>query len=170
MRYCSHSFNPSIDSTASYFSYYKIRIIWNYYIYLASADMVNRCVVVGCSNTPSERVSLHKFPSDKHRRQIWARFVRRTRARWNLEESVFICSKHFCDDDFVNKLKFDMGYAKGLVLKETAIPTIYPTVTTDASSGKKTVTPTASTSTRGVAATSSTCQRSAVRKFIINAL
>ena len=35
-----------------------------------------------------------------------------------------------------------MGYAKGLVLKETAIPTICRTVTTDASSGKKTVTPT----------------------------
>ena len=102
--------------------------------------MVNRCVVFGCSNTPNERVSLHKFPSDKHHRQIWARFVRRTRARWNLEESV-ICSKHFCDDDFVNKLKFDMGYAKALVLNETAIPTIYPTVTTDASSGKKTATP-----------------------------
>ena len=132
--------------------------------------MVNRCVVFGCSSTPSERVSLHKCPSDKHRRQIWARFVRRTCAHWNLEESVFICSKHFCDGDFVSKLKFDMGYAKGLVLKETAIPTIYPTVTTDAISGKKTAT--ASTNTRGVAATSSTCQRqrSAVRKLIINGL
>ena len=116
--------------TQHHISCYKIRIIWNYYIYLVSADKVNRCVVFGCSNTPSERVSLHKFSSDKHRRQIWARFVRGTHASWNLEESVFICSKHFCDDDFVNKLKFDMGYAKGLVLKETAIPTIYPTVTT----------------------------------------
>ena len=128
--------------TQHHISRYKIIwIIWNYYIYLTSADMVNRCVVFGCSNTPSETVSLHKFTSDKHRRQIWARFVRRTRAHWNLEGSVFICSKHFCDDDFVNKLKFDMGYVKGLVLKETTIPTIYATVTTDASSGKKTVTP-----------------------------
>ena len=71
------------------------RIVWNYYIYLVSADMVNRCVVFGCSNTPSETVSLHKFTSDKHRRQVWARFLRRTRARWHLKESVFICSKHF---------------------------------------------------------------------------
>ena len=43
-----------------------------------------------------------------------------------------------------------MGYAKSLVLKETAIPTIYPTVNTDASSGKKTAIPTASTSTQAV--------------------
>ncbi|KAI0229960.1 hypothetical protein LSAT2_019637 [Lamellibrachia satsuma] len=50
--------------------------------------------------------------------------------------------KHFCDDNFANKLKFDMGYAKSLVLKETAIPTIYPTVTTNASSGKQNATPT----------------------------
>ena len=74
---------------------YKIQIVWNYYIYLASADMVNRCVVFGCCNTLSETVSLHKFTSDKHRRQIWAQFLRRTSARWHLKKSVFICSKHF---------------------------------------------------------------------------
>ena len=28
------------------------------------AQMVNRCVAAGCSNTPSDRVSLFKFPSD----------------------------------------------------------------------------------------------------------
>ena len=38
---------------------YKIRIVWNYCIYLASADMISRCVVFGCSNTPSETVSLY---------------------------------------------------------------------------------------------------------------
>ena len=65
---------------------YKIRIVWKYYIYLASADMVNRCVVFGCCNTPSETVSLPKFTSDKHRRHIWARFLRRTRARWHLKK------------------------------------------------------------------------------------
>ena len=116
--------------TQHHISCYKIRIVLNYYIFITSADKVNRCVVFGCSNTPSETVSLHKFPSGKHRRQIRARFVGRTRARWHLKESVFICSNNFF-------LKFDMGYAKSLVLKETAIPTIYPTVNTDASSGKR---------------------------------
>ena len=38
---------------------YKIRIVWNYYIYLASAGMINRCVVFECSNMPSETVSLY---------------------------------------------------------------------------------------------------------------
>ena len=61
VRHCLHSFNPFIDNTAD-ISRYKNRIVWNCYIYLASADMVNRCVVFICSNTPSERVRLHKFP------------------------------------------------------------------------------------------------------------
>ena len=138
-RQCLHSFHRLIDNTASYFSL-QIRIVCMSYMYSASADIVSRGVVYGYSNTPSETVSLHKIPSDKLRRQIWARFVCRTRARLKLEESAFICSKHFCDDEFANKLKFDTGYAQSLVLKETAIPTIYPTVSTDASSGKQTVT------------------------------
>ena len=136
--YCAPLFTFLIHSliTQHHISRYKIRNVWNYDIYLASEDMVNRCVVFGYSNTPSETVSLHKFTSDKHGGQIWARFVRRTRARWHLVESVFTCSKHFCDDDVVNKLKFDMGYANSLVLKENAIPTIYPTVNTSAKCGK----------------------------------
>ena len=36
--------------------------------------------------------------------------------------------------------KFDMVYAKTLVLKVTAIPTIYPTVTMEGCSGKQTAT------------------------------
>ena len=39
--------------------HYKVRVVWNYYIYLANADMINRCVMFGCSNTPSETVSLY---------------------------------------------------------------------------------------------------------------
>ena len=42
--------------TQHHISRYKIRIVWNYYIYLASAEKVNRCVVFGCSNTPSCKV------------------------------------------------------------------------------------------------------------------
>ena len=34
-------------------------------------EMVNRCVAAGCSNTPSDRVSLFKFPRDGALRRQW---------------------------------------------------------------------------------------------------
>ena len=125
--------------------------------------MVNRCVVFGCSNS----ASLHEFPrpSDSRRRRIWERFVQRTRAHWKLEtcRHAHICGKHFSDNDFANKLKADMGYARNLLLKKTALPTIYPTVATDA--GGKFVT-TANSSAGDIGATSSTDRRrSTVRKL-----
>ena len=45
-------------------------------------EMVNRCVAAGCSNTPSDRVSLLKLPSDGVLRRIWEKQVQRTLAQW----------------------------------------------------------------------------------------
>ena len=44
--------------------------------------MVNRCVAAGCSNTPSDRVSLLKLPSDGILTCIWEKQVQRTLAQW----------------------------------------------------------------------------------------
>ena len=44
--------------------------------------MVNRCVAAGCSNTPSDCVSLLKLPSDGVLRRIWEKQVQRTLAQW----------------------------------------------------------------------------------------
>ena len=43
-----------------------------------SVRMVNRCVAAGCSNTPSEGISLYKFPTDPRLREKWVKQVRRT--------------------------------------------------------------------------------------------
>ena len=45
-------------------------------------EMVNRCVATVCSNTPSDRVSLLKLPSDGVLRRIWEKHVQRTLAQW----------------------------------------------------------------------------------------
>ena len=65
-----------------------------------SVRMVNRCVAAGCSNTPSEGISLYKFPTDPRLREKWVKQVRRTRAHWNVTKYSFICSEHFTDDSF----------------------------------------------------------------------
>ena len=44
--------------------------------------MVNRCVAAGCSNTPSDRVSLLHLPNDGILRRIWEKQVQRTVAQW----------------------------------------------------------------------------------------
>lgn len=92
--------------------------------------MVNRCVVYGCGNEPKEKVTLHEFPSaarDQKLREKWKSFVCRTRKHWaGPTTNSHICSVHFADDSFENKLRMDMGMAKKLVLKRGAKPTIYP--------------------------------------------
>ena len=45
-------------------------------------EMVNRCVAAGCSNTPSDRVSLLKLPSNGVLRRTWEKQVQRTLAQW----------------------------------------------------------------------------------------
>ena len=49
-------------------------------------EMVNRCVAAGCSNTPSDCVSLLKLSSDGIVRCIWEKQVQRTVAQWKATE------------------------------------------------------------------------------------
>ena len=41
--------------------------------------MVNTCVVFGCSNTPTNLISLHQFPKEQTALKPWERFVSQTR-------------------------------------------------------------------------------------------
>ena len=45
-------------------------------------EMMNSCVAAGCSNTPSDRVSLLKLPNDDILRRIWEKQVQQTVAQW----------------------------------------------------------------------------------------
>ena len=62
--------------------------------------MVNRCVGAGCSNTPNDKVSLHKFPKDVSLKREWEKQVQRTRAQWKATEHSYLCSEHFTEDCF----------------------------------------------------------------------
>ena len=89
--------------------------------------MVNRCVAAGCCNTPSDRVSLLKFPSDGALRRKWEKQVQRTRAKWKATEHSFLCSDHFTEDCFEvdSALASQFGMKKRRRLKPGAIPTIF---------------------------------------------
>jgi len=92
-------------------------------------NMVWRCVVYGCGNIRLEsEISVHEFPSPsaKKLRAAWTRFVQRTRDKWRPTSTSYICSEHFVDDNFHNKMQYNMGLATKLVLKKDAVPTIYP--------------------------------------------
>ena len=96
--------------------------------------MVNRCVAAGCSNTPSDRVSLFRFPKDHIVRNQWEKQVQRTEAKWKATEHSFLCSEHFTDDSFevdsAIASKFGMKIRKRL--KPGAVPTVLhrPSTTT----------------------------------------
>ncbi|XP_064390936.1 uncharacterized protein LOC135338779 [Halichondria panicea] len=89
--------------------------------------MVNRCVAAGCSNTPSEKVSLFKFPKDAGLRKKWEKQVQRTRAQWKATDHSFVCSEHFTDDSFEidSALASQFGLKKRRRLKPESVPTIF---------------------------------------------
>lgn len=89
--------------------------------------MVNRCVAAGCSNTPSERVSLYKFPSDPRIREKWVKQVKRTRAKWNATKHSVLCSDHFTEDCFEvdSTIAATFGLSKKRRLKPDAVPSIF---------------------------------------------
>lgn len=89
--------------------------------------MVNRCVAAGCSNTPSERISLHKFPADLKLREKWVKQVRRTRAQWTPTKYSVLCSEHFSEDSFEvdSAIAATFGISKKRRLKPNAVPTIF---------------------------------------------
>lgn len=98
--------------------------------------MVNRCVAAGCSNTPSEKISLFKFPRDRALRNQWEKQVRKTRAQWKATEHSYLCSEHFTDDCFKvdSTLASKFGISKRRRLKPGSIPTIFYRSSTPCSS------------------------------------
>ena len=62
--------------------------------------MVNYCVAAGCSNVPSDTVSLFKFPKNPALKAQWEKQVQRTRANWKASENSYLCSEHFTPESF----------------------------------------------------------------------
>uniref|UniRef100_UPI00358F5049 uncharacterized protein n=1 Tax=Myxine glutinosa TaxID=7769 RepID=UPI00358F5049 len=91
--------------------------------------MPSRCVAAGCSNCPSETVSVFKFPKDVKLRDIWTKQVQRTRAKWMPTSSSVLCSEHFerhCFNE-IPQLKASLGFAvqHKRVLIPSAVPSIF---------------------------------------------
>ena len=89
--------------------------------------MVHCCIAAGCSNTPSDTITLFKFPNDCALRDKWVRQVRRTRAEWTATEHSVLCSEHFTEDCFEAEaaLAQTFGLTKRKRLKVDAIPMIF---------------------------------------------
>uniref|UniRef100_A0A3B5QY63 THAP domain-containing protein 1 n=1 Tax=Xiphophorus maculatus TaxID=8083 RepID=A0A3B5QY63_XIPMA len=81
--------------------------------------MPKRCVAAGCSNYPSEHISLFSFPKDEELRNQWTKQVQRTRGSWVPTASSVLCSEHF----------------PARVIKPTAVPSIF--TAEDGTSGTK---------------------------------
>ena len=99
--------------------------------YLVIVDMVGRCVVFGCGGIPVEKeVSVHEFPPASNPvRTAWVRFVRRTRDKWTPPSGViYICSRHFVDESYINIMQYRMGLSLKLLLRKDSVPLIYPDV------------------------------------------
>ena len=87
--------------------------------------MPNHCVAANCSNKASNAVSVHLWPSNKAQADAWRRFVSTKRSHWRPSPSSYLCSAHFDEDCFVNKMRFSMGHSKRLMLRPGAVPTIH---------------------------------------------
>lgn len=73
---------------------------------------------LGCEgNSP-----LFCLPADPKILQKWEEFV--FTGRQKTSTPVYVCSRHFTEDCFVNKDKYEAGFATTLVLKEGAAPSI----------------------------------------------
>ncbi|KAJ8020278.1 THAP domain-containing protein 10 [Holothuria leucospilota] len=89
-----------------------------------------RCVVGGCSNVITGKISLHRWPKDEKTRRLWTKFVQNTRADFTgPSQFSSICSEHFTEEDYDPSiaLKEKMGLAAGKQ-KRTPLPGRIPTV------------------------------------------
>lgn len=76
-----------------------------------SRKMPDRCVVVGCSNTPNAEkgIAFYQIPffgdnrgDAKARRKRWTDFVK----KWTATATSVVCSCHFAKEDFARRLSF----------------------------------------------------------------
>jgi len=86
------------------------------------------CSVYNCQFTSSGNLkrTFYTFPKQDEVLQKWIMFVRKSLLNWTpLLKRVYLCSSHFNQEDFVNYDQFINGYAKLLLLKKDAIPSVY---------------------------------------------
>ncbi|XP_048870077.1 lethal(3)malignant brain tumor-like protein 2 isoform X4 [Brienomyrus brachyistius] len=88
--------------------------------------MTKRCVVGGCRNTHVDGVSVHTWPKNKELGKKWDSFVKLGRFNWVAGTTgvSVICGAHFTAEDFANFSRWKAGFARSLILKPGAFPTV----------------------------------------------
>lgn len=101
--------------------------------------MTKRCVVGGCRNTHVDGVSVHTWPKNKELGKKWDSFVKLGRFNWVAGTTgvSVICGAHFTAEDFANFSRWKAGFARSLILKPGAFPTINVTPNAVYSNRKK---------------------------------
>ncbi|KAJ8286843.1 hypothetical protein GJAV_G00043940 [Gymnothorax javanicus] len=88
--------------------------------------MVSTCCAVGCVNRADGRkeISFHRIPSDKQRKRLWVRAIKRidavTKKLWVPSKYDVLCSEHFREDDF-----YTSKHRHLKMLKKTAVPSVF---------------------------------------------
>ena len=81
------------SSTTWRFPYFSLLSVW------APCYTLSRNCILN-TNTPSDHVSLFKFPSDAVLRRKWEKQVHQMQAQWKDTGHSFLCSYHFTEDCF----------------------------------------------------------------------
>ncbi len=90
-----------------------------------TAVNMSDCAVLGCKPEPG--ASIHYLPRNPALKQAWMDFIYRHRlSRPSNTVGIRVCGAHFSKDCFVNFFQRSMGFAKKLILKPDAVPSIYP--------------------------------------------
>uniref|UniRef100_A0A3Q2C7S5 THAP domain-containing protein 1 n=1 Tax=Cyprinodon variegatus TaxID=28743 RepID=A0A3Q2C7S5_CYPVA len=92
---------------------------------MTSCNHRRKCSVQGCMEKGD---IFHILPKDLKTRQAWIIFVHQ-RIPAKFYPQMFMCSKHFTKDSFQNLRHFKAGFAKLLLLKRGAVPTVSPSQT-----------------------------------------
>ena len=87
-----------------------------------------------CRNSSmSKGISMHKFPFNKRRRAAWTSFVRKHRPNWTPTGTSTLCSAHFLETDYNQRVDIDVPEVQGCstgsiklkkFLNAKAIPTV----------------------------------------------
>ena len=91
---------------------------------------VKRCAVVGCKTRDR---GLHAMPSVEKEMNLWLDFIYKGHVPEDHGRFLFVCSKHFTTDMFINFSQVQHGYASKLMLNPGSIPTIRDQASEDTS-------------------------------------
>ncbi|KAL1004808.1 hypothetical protein UPYG_G00050880 [Umbra pygmaea] len=79
-----------------------------------------KCSIPGCTGNGD---TFHSLPKEPNTRRAWLMFVYK-KIPVKFDTQLFVCSNHFTKDSFENLGQFKAGFAKLLLLKRGAAPTV----------------------------------------------